>query len=260
MSDQGVQEAKGPIAWMARNVVAANLLMGVLIAGGIAAWGSVKQEVFPEFDLDVVTIGVAYPGASPAEVEQGIILAVEEGVRSLDGIKKVTSSAVEGAAAIFVELELNTNLSKALQDVTSAVDQITSLPEDAEEPVISLLSNRKQVIQLVLYGDASEEAMRQLAEKARQGLLLDPDVTYVELSGVRNREIAIEIPEANLRKYDLTLDAVARSVSALAVELPGGGIKTRGGEILLRTAERRDLGEEFENIAVVTTPDGASVT
>ena len=230
MTTKDGPEATGAIAWMARNNVAANLLMLVLVFGGIAASFNVKQEVFPEFDLDVVVIGVTYPGASPAEVEQGIILAVEEGVRSLDGVKKVTSTAVESAASIFVELELGTDRSKALQDVSSAVDQITSFPEDAEEPVVSLLSNRKQVIQLVLYGDASEEAMRQFAEKSRQSLLLLPDVTYVELAGVRDREISIEIAEANLRKYDITLSQVARSVSALSVELPGGGIKTRGGE------------------------------
>ena len=258
-TQQEVDEAKGPIAWMARNGVAANLLMLVLVAGGFAAWGSVKQEVFPEFDLDVVTIGVPYPGASPAEVEQGIILAVEEGVRSLDGIKKVSSTASEGAASVFVELELGADTAKALQDVKSAIDQITSFPVDAEEPVVSLLSNRKQVIQLVLYGDASEEAMRQLAEKARQEMLLEPDITYVELSGVRNREIAIEVPETNLRKYDLTLSQVARAISSLSVELPGGGIKTRGGEILLRTSERRDLGPEFEDLAVITSPNGSSV-
>ncbi len=261
MSDQSSSiETTGPISWMARNRVAANLLMAVLIAGGLSAWLNVKQEVFPEFDLDVVTVGVPYPGASPAEVEQGIILAIEEEVRSLDGIKKVTSTAVEGSAAVFVELELGTDRAKALQDVKSAVDQITSFPEEAEEPVISLLSNRKQVIQLILYGDASEEAMRQLAEEARTALLLNPNITFVELSGIRNREIAIEIPEATLRKYELTLDQVAQAVSALAVELPGGGIKTRGGEILLRTADRRDLGPEFEDLAIVTAEDGSSVT
>ena len=260
MSDQRSGLSKGPVSWMARNGVAANLLMLVLIAGGFAAWLNIKQEVFPEFDLDVVTVGVAYPGASPAEVEQGIILAVEEGVRSLDGIKKVTSTAVEGAAAVFVELELGSDRSKALQDVKSAIDQITSFPEEAEEPVVSLLSNRKQVIQLVIYGDVTEESMRQLAEKARQELLLHPNVTFVELAGIRQREIAIEIPEANLRKYNLTLNQVAMTISSLAVELPGGGIKTRGGEILLRTADRRDLGREFEDLAVITTPDGAAVT
>lgn len=257
---EDVDRSTGPIAWMTKNSVAANLLMLVLVAGGVGASCNVKQEVFPEFDLDVVTVGVAYPGASPAEVEQGVILAIEEGVRSLDGIKRVTSTAVEGSAAVLVELELGADRSTMLQDVSSAVDQITTFPEEAEEPVVSLLSNRKQVIQLVIYGDASEEVMRQLAEKARQGLLLSNTITYVELGGVREREIAIEIPQANLRKYNLTLDQVAQSISSLAIELPGGGIKTRGGEILLRTNERRDLGAEFEDLVVVSTPDGSAVT
>ena len=140
----------GPIAWMASNTVAANLLMVVLIVGGLLVGRSVKQEVFPEFDLDIVSITVPYPGASPAEVEQGIILAVEESVRGLDGIKRITATARESMAAVTVELLLGADRDKAAADIKAAVDRITSFPADAERPTVSLVSNRRDVVSLVV--------------------------------------------------------------------------------------------------------------
>ncbi|CAN0590968.1 unnamed protein product, partial [Laminaria digitata] len=188
---------------MAKNSVASNLLMLLLVVGGLLAAMSIKQEVFPEFDLDLIQIGVPYPGASPAEVEQGIVLAIEEEVRGMDGVKKVSSSSVEGAGGVTVELELGVDPNKALADAKAAVDRISSFPEDAEEPTVSLVSNRRQVIQVVLHGNASEEALRQLAERVREDLLLRPNITYVDLSGIRAREIAVEVSQDSLRAYDL---------------------------------------------------------
>ncbi|MBX2811095.1 MAG: efflux RND transporter permease subunit [Myxococcales bacterium] len=245
---------------MTRNTVAANLLMLGLLAGGWFVGSQVKQEVFPEFDLDVINVGVPYPGASPAEVEQGIVLAIEEQVRSLDGVKRVTASAAEGAAGVTIELELGVDPNKALADVKSAIDRITSFPEDAEEPTVSLLSNRREVIAVAVYGPQSEEVLRQLAERVRAELLLDPNITYVELYGTRPREIAIEISQPTLRRYGLTLQEVARTIDQLAVELPAGAVKTAAGEILVRTAERRNLGVDFENLPIVATAEGASVS
>lgn len=250
----------GPIAWMAQNAVASNLLMFVLIIGGLVMGSQVKQEVFPEFDLDIISVGVPYPGASPAEVEQGIVLAIEEQVRSLDGVKRVTASAAEGAAGVTIELELGTNPNKALADVKSAIDRITSFPEDSEEPTVSLVSNRREVIAVAVYGDESEEVLRQIAEDVKDDLLLSSNITYVELYGTRPREISIEVSQENLRRYGLTLPQIAAKVDQLALELPGGGVKTAAGEILVRTAERRDVAAEFETLPIVTTEDGTEVT
>jgi multidrug efflux pump subunit AcrB len=177
---------RGVIAWAAKNAVAANVFMLILIVGGIVTLASgIKQEVFPEVELDVVSISVIYPGASPAEVEQAVVLAVEESVRGIDGVKKVTSSATEGQASTLVELLLNTDKDRALNDVKSAIDRITSFPEDVERPTVSLLSNRQQVISIVLYGDVDESTLRAVAENSRRTLLQDPRITYVELSGIR---------------------------------------------------------------------------
>ncbi|MBT8481604.1 MAG: efflux RND transporter permease subunit, partial [Myxococcales bacterium] len=251
---------RGVIAWAAKNSVAANVLMLILIVGGIVTLASgIKQEVFPEVELDVVSISVIYPGASPAEVEQAVVLAVEEAVRGIDGVKKVTSSAMEGQASTLVELLLNTDKDRALNDVKSAIDRITSFPKDVERPTVSLLSNRQQVISIVLYGDVDEATLRSVAENSRRAMLQDSRITYVELSGIRPLEISIEVPQAELRRHGLTLDEVAARVQAASVELPGGGVKTTGGEVLLRTTERRDRGNEFGNIVLLSQPDGSQV-
>jgi len=252
-------EGRGPISWMARNAVAANLLMAVLLVGGLLIGTRVKQEVFPEFELDFVTVTVPYPGASPSEVEQGILLAIEDEIRGLDGIKEVRSRAAEGVGTVSVELLLGTDTGKALQDVKNAVDRVTTFPKDAERPIVSQLSTRREVISIVLYGDLDERSLRGLAEQVRDELLQKPGITLVEIGGVRPLEISIETPQANLRAYGLTLDGIAREVARAAVELPGGGIKTRGGEVLLRTEERRDFGREFGNIPVLSKSDGTRV-
>ncbi len=250
---------KGPLAWMAGNAVAANLLMFTIFFGGLLSLLNVKQEVFPQFELDMVLINVAYPGASPAEVEQGVLLAVEEAVREVDGVKEVSSTALEGTGVVVVELTLGTDSSRALADVKGAVDRITSFPQDVERPIVSLASNRREVITLVVYGDQEEKALRHLAEDMRDGLLASDDITVVELGAVRPLEVSIEVPQAELRRYGLTLEQVSQLVRRASVELPGGGVKTPSGEILVRTAERRRSRDEFAQIAILSRPDGSEI-
>ena len=251
---------RGPLAWMAKNSVAANLLMLLLIVGGVLMLSRVKQEVFPEVELDAVLITVAQPGVAPAEIEQGIILAIEEQVRSVDDVKEVVSTAREGVATLRAELLLGTDSQQALNEIKSVVDRVPSLPEDAERPVISLASNRREVISLVVYGDKDERALRQLAEQVRDELLTDPKLTVVELDAVRRPEISVEVPQEQLRRYNLTLEQVAQAIRLASVDVSAGGVKTRRGEVLLRTTERRELGREFYDIVVLSRPDGSTVT
>jgi len=252
-------QRRGPIAWMAGNSVAANIAMVVLLGGGLFTAIRIKQEVFPEFDLDMVQISVVYPGASPAEVEQGIVLAIEEAVRGLDGVKEVRSSALEGVGMVTVEMLLDADAQKLTQEIKQEVDRIRSFPEDAEKPDVVLVSRRRQVLSVILYGDVSEKALRNQAEALRDRLVQSPDITQVELDAVRALEISIEVPHENLRRYGLTLEDVAARVRRASVELPGGEIKTEGGRVLLRMKERRDLGPEFARIPVVSTNDGTEV-
>ncbi len=244
---------------MAGNSVASNLLMLFLLIGGLIWALQIKQEVFSEFELDFVNVTVSYPGASPEEVEQGIVLAVEEAVSGLEGVKEITSSAREGSAHIEVEMMEGYNLQKLARDVQSEVDRITSLPEESEEPQVEIASHRHGVISLVLYGNQDERILREKAEEFRDTLLQDPDITQVDLSGIRNLEISIEVPQEKLRSYNLSLDGISQKVQEAAVELPGGGIKTASGEILVRMKERRDYGSQFAPIPIISSSDGTQV-
>ena len=258
---------RGWIAWMARNPVAANLLMVVLVVGGLATTFTIRQEFFPEYDLDTIQITAPYPGSTPTDVEEGILLAIEEQVRGLDGVKEVQSTASEGMGTVVVELLIGTDNNRALQDVKNAVDRITSFPDEIERLTVSLQTMRSKVIDLVIYGgdemgaygDQREHVLRDLADAARDQLLHDRNITLAELSGVRPLEIGVEVPQAELRRYGLTLGQIADKIRRTALEVPGGGVKTKSGEILLRTAERRDVASEFKDIPLVTAPDGSSV-
>ncbi len=234
--------------------------MLVLIVGGAyIAFTRVKQEIFPAFEIDLIHISIPYPGASPAEVEKGIILAVEEAVQGIEGIDNVNAVAGEGYADVRVELLNDTDKTKVSADIKNAVDRITSFPSEAEEPTVQVVTTRRSVLSLIIYGDAGEAALRNIAEQVRNDLLKRDEITQVELTGIRPREIAVEISNETLRSFGLTIADVAAQIRNTAVELPGGGVKTGGGEILIRTAERRDWGREFAQIPIVHSRTGTRV-
>ncbi len=249
----------GAIAWMASNHVTANIMMLVFLIGGLFMTTRIKQEVFPEFSLDLVTITVAYPGASPEEVESGIVLALEEAVRGVSEIKRVQATASEGMALVTVELHAGVDGQKAYQEIDQEVARIVTLPKEAEEPQVRLQSMRRLVRNLVIYGDVSEQVLRELGEEARDVLLQSPEITQVDVAGIRDMEIHIEISQETLRTYGLSLDGVAQIVAAAALEVPGGSVRTEGGEILLRVKERREWAREFARLPIVTSESGAVV-
>ena len=249
----------GPISWMARNSVASNLLMVVIFMLGLVGLASIKQEVFPDFQLDMVTVSVPYPGASPEEVEQGIILAVEEEVRGLDGVKRVNSTASEGAGVVAIELMLGKDNNAILADVKAAVDRISTFPEDAEEPVVSLASGKREVVSIILSGDQTLSALHDTAEGVRRRLLTDPRVTQVEIFGVPPLEVAIEVSRARLESLGMSLDDIARQVTLASLEVPGGEVETVAGEFLLRVSDRKRSAAEFADIVLRGTAGGGQV-
>ena len=251
---------KGAIRWMAENHVAANLLMLVLIVGGLILGFSIKQEVFPDVTLDRIQVSVAYPGAGPEEVEEGVILKIEENLTGIDGIKQVKAVAAEGYGTVIAEVTTDADIDLVLQDIKSEVDRITTFPKDAEQPVVSKMLNRREVISVVVFGSLPERSLRELAEQVRDELLLEPGITQVDLSGVRPYEISVEIDETNLRRYGLSFDQLAQRIRQASLDLPGGTIKADSGEILIRTKERRYVGHEYASIVVLTTAEGTEVT
>ncbi|GJM23209.1 MAG: multidrug resistance protein [Planctomycetota bacterium] len=249
----------GLVSWMARNHVAANLLMwGLLLGGGFVAL-SIKQEVFPSFQLDIVEVSAPYPGASPEEIEEGLLLPIEEAIRGLEVAERVVAEAQEGSGTLSVELVSGADANRALQDVKTAIDRISFFPDDAERPTVELAQELENVLWMVVHGPLDERQIFALAEQVRRELLELPELSQVELRLGRTPEIAIEIPQARLRSLGLTPGDVADTVRASARDLPGGGVRTPGGEYLLRTKERRDLASAYADIVLVSTADGTKV-
>ena len=247
------------ISWFARNSVAANLLMLVIIVGGAFTLTTLRQEVFPEASSDMVIVTVPYPGASPEEVEDGIVVKIEERIQDLEGIERITSTSSESVGTVQIEAMEGSDARRLLEDVKSRIDAIDTFPDDAEEPVVTELVIRRQVINVAISGDAPELTLRRLGERVRDDIVAIPGITQVELSAVRPYEITIEVSEDALRRYGLTFDAVATAVRRSSLDLPAGSIRTSGGEVLIRTVGQAYTGREFEEIVLTALPDGRRV-
>ncbi|MBD3222049.1 MMPL family transporter, partial [bacterium] len=252
--------ARGPIAWMARNSIAANLLMLILVGGGLWTAGRIQKEVFPQFQLDIVEVSVVYPGAAPAEVEQGILLPVEEAVRGIPGIREITSTAREGSGSVEIELVGGSDRMRAFQDIDQAIGRIRTFPDDIEQPEVRLQAQQREVMEVGLHGDVDIWTLRRLAERLRDRLLSEPGITQVELGNVPDYVTHVEIPLQRLREHGLTLGDVARIIRDSSEDVPAGAVETSAGEILLRLKERKQWAEQFAGIAVLTAPSGAVVT
>jgi multidrug efflux pump subunit AcrB len=253
------KKTKGPIAWFARNHVAANLLMLMILAGGILSISKIKVEIFPDMTLDMVTVSVPYLGASPAEVEEGVCIRVEEAIAGIEGIKRLNSTATEGNGVIVAELEEFADSKKVLDDIKAGVNRIITFPAETEKPIISEVTTRNLVLSVVLYGEVSERTLKNLAERMRDDLTAMDNISQVDISGTRRFEISIEVPEKNLRRHNLTFAQVASAVRRSSLDLPGGSVKTPGGHILIRTKGQMYTGAQFEDIVVLTRNDGTKL-
>ncbi|MHC5092548.1 MAG: efflux RND transporter permease subunit [Planctomycetota bacterium] len=256
---ESLNDKKGVLAWFAQNHVAANLLMLMIIVGGIISLLTNIVEMFPQMSVDVISIQVPYLGATPAESEEGVCLRVEEAVAGLDGVKRIRSVGMEGMGFVMVEIEDFADNSEVLDDVKAAVDRIITFPKETEEPIIKEETIRNHVITMVLYGNATEQSLKELAEQMRDELTAMPTISQVDVTGVRRYEISIEVSEENLRRYGLSFSDVSTAVRNASLDLPGGSVKTTGGEILIRTKGQRYRGGDFEKIVILTRNDGTKI-
>lgn len=250
----------GLIAWFARNGVVANLLMVAMIGAGFATAPNIPMELFPEISVDMISVSVIYRGAAPEDVEQAICVRVEEAIAGIEGIRRVISTAREGQGVIAVEVEAGHDPRQMLERVKSRVDAIQTLPEDAEKPVTQEVTNRIQVINVSVSGGADELALRQTAERVRDDLLEIPLIKSVELKNARPYEISIEVSEEALRRRRLTFDDVANAIRRSSLDVAGGSLKSNEGEILLRTQGQAYNGRDFEELTLLTLPDGSRLT
>lgn len=254
---------EGIIQWFSKNHVAANSLMVIVVIIGIGTWFGQKTEIFPETAIDVISVSVPFPNATPEEVEKGVIIPIEEAIQDLDGIDRIRSTAAPSQGAVTIEVKAGYEIRKLMSDVKTRVDAIQNIAEEAEEPVIEELILKAQVMSIAVSAKTDEKTLRQISEKVRDGLLAydggSTKVTQATLAGVREYEISIEVSEATLRNYGLTFDQVSAAVRASSLDLPSGSVRTDAGEVLIRTEQKRYTAREFEDITVVTREDGSRV-
>ncbi len=250
---------KKPVAWMARNHVAANLLMVFVLMTGALGIASMTIETFPEIELDTVQIQVPYLGASPEDVEEGVCRRIEERLEGMEGVRKIRSTASEGMGVVSVELELGEEMDKLVDDIKNEIDRIETFPVETEKPVIKELIRTNRVVDVVVFGNVSESALKTAAEQVRDDLRGRDGISKVELLGVRIDEIAVEVSEKALRRHGITIGGVADAVRRTSLDLPGGSVRGNDGEVLVRTQGLKYDGSEYEDIVVLTRPDGTAL-
>jgi multidrug efflux pump subunit AcrB len=245
----------GIIGVFARHPVAGNLLMLLLLIFG--AWGltQLNRQILPDFELDLISISVRWPGASPEDVEMNVIAAIEPEVRFLDSIDRVDAVAYEGRAAITIRFEDGANMSRALTDVQAAIARITTFPSDIERPVITQVTETDEVCRIEISGPYSEQALKLVGKEMRDDLL-DLGMSKITLAGARDSEIWVEIPPATLRQLDLTLSDIADRIEHFSLDLPSGSIDSGGLSRQIRSEALARTAREVGQIEVISEASG----
>ncbi|MCW9040533.1 MAG: efflux RND transporter permease subunit, partial [Rhodospirillales bacterium] len=247
----------GLIGLFIRHPTAANLLMAVMVIGGIFALSRINTQFFPDFGIDIISVQVKWPGAGAEDMDSNVVEAIEPEVRFLDGVKKVVSDSLEGFAVVTIEYEPNTDMQTALSNVETAVGQITTLPEDSERPIVRRVTRYDTISRLILSGPFPESSLKAYAKKIRD-TLLDKGVDKVDLVGARDEEIWVDVEPGTLRRFDLTLDDISARIAATSKDLPSGG--TRGeAERQIRSLGLVKEARELRDIEIKSLPNGQKV-
>ena len=260
--DSHASAKNGLVSYFSGNRVAANLLMLLCVVAGIVSGLQIAVQNYPEIDLRTVTVRVLAPGSSSQEVEEDINRRVEESVIGLPGVERVVATATQDVGLVHVEVATFADSATVLRDVRNAVDSIARFPPpNAERPEVKLLRLDIEVMTLALSSAVvGEDDLRRAAEEVRSELLELPSVSQVKLMGTRAREISIELSEEDLRRNDLSLGQVANAVQRASLNLTFGELRTESGGVVLHTAAKRTVGEEFEGIPLITRLDGTIVS
>ena len=256
----GITNEKGIIAWFAANHVAANLLMLFIIVAGLISSFSIRKETQPEFELNLIQVQVPYLGAAPLEVEEGVVIKVEEAIQDINGILKIRSRAREGFGQVTIEVELDADLNEVLNEVKMRVDAISTFPALTEKPVVFKTERQRPVTMIAIHGNLDAFARKAIAQEVRDELMQLPEVNKVIYFGDRPYEISVEVSEQTLRKYGLTMSEVSQAIKNSSIDLPGGTIKSDGGDILLRTKGQVYTGKDFGRLVLRTFGDGTRLT
>ncbi|MXW65570.1 MAG: efflux RND transporter permease subunit [Gemmatimonadales bacterium] len=253
------RERSGPLAYMASNGIAANLLMMGIVAAGLVSLTGLEREAWPITPFYHIEVSMAYPGATPEEIEESIVVKIEDQVSGLDDVQAVKSLAAPGIASVRIQMDSGTDMDRALDDIESAVNRIQSFPAGAERPRFQEMDNRFSMMRLIVHGDVSERSLKELAHRIEDDLTTLPSVSQVEVSGVRNYEISIEVPLHRLRALGLTLTDVAAAIRRSSLDLSAGSIDTRESQVRVRTLGQNYDQQDFEEIVLLSGRDGTVV-
>ncbi|MCK5576563.1 MAG: efflux RND transporter permease subunit, partial [Sphingomonadales bacterium] len=247
------------IAWWARNKIAANLAMVLIIAMGLGSFFTMEREVWPTVRANWVEVNVAWPGAAPQEVEEQLVIRIEESIQDLDNIFRIRSFARENFGAVYIEADPRIDMGEFINNVKMRVDSISTFPRDIEPPRVRELMTRNEMIRIGIHGNVDEKILKRTAERVRDEIALLPGASIVELFGTRNEEVSIELSEEAMRRDGVTFDEVAAAIRGSSINLSSGTLKTNTGDIMLRARNMADNAQDFETIIVRQTPGGGSI-
>ena len=250
----------GSIRWFVNNPVAANLLMLLIVIGGFFGAYGIGKEVFPSVSVNYITVNMPYPGAGPKEVEEQIVVRIEEAIYNLEGIKSLSSEARKGRGSVTVEVDTDYEMNKMLNDIKSRVDAVITFPEDAERPIVTEVVEREEVIRIALFGDADERVLKEYGERIRDDLAGMRGVDFVEVWGVRQPQVDIELSEIDMRRYGISFNDVVSAVRRTSINLPAGTIRADSGDIQVQTRGQAYYEDDFKKIPITSGSDGTQVT
>ena len=247
------------ITWFATNPVVANILMLSILAAGVFTAFHIRKEGFPAFAAESVTVRVPIRGGTPEDVERGVAIKIEEAIEAVDGIDHVRSVSTDNIATVTIDAKEGYPIGKLLDDVKIRVDAIPSFPEQAEKPIVTESKRSGNVLWVEIYGNVPEAVRKEAARKFRDALLREKSISKVETFGSRDYEISIEPSEEKLRLYQMTFDELATAVSNNSFDLGGGVIRSKRGDISLRSRDQAYRKSDFESIPVRTNADGTRI-
>ena len=247
------------IRWFVNNKVVANLLMMLIIITGATTIPLLKMEVFPEIDLNIINVSTVYPGATPSDIEEAICIKIEERLQGLEGVKKITSTSSENIGSVRIELLQGEDINDMLDRIKAEVDAIDSFPENVEKPICKKIVGSNPVISVAVHGDLEDNILNRLTEDIKDEIDALPEITFSSVVADLETEIAIDIDEASLRKYDLSFQQIAQSIQQWSINMPSGSIKTSDGEILIRSNSQGYTTYDFAKIPIITASNGAIV-
>ena len=248
------------IAWFTRNDVAANLLMVmIVILGTFSVYKLIPLEVFPSYEKDEIKVSMSLKGSTPEDTEQGVTIRIEEAIADLEGIKNIRSSSSEGNASVRIEVDDSYDTDKLLADVKSKVDAVNTFPKEAEKPIIERTARNHDVIVMTLSSVYGEKEIREYAGVLKDNLQQIDGISQVELGGIRDYEVSIEISQDVLLEHGITLEEISQAIKNSSLDLSAGNLKTNSGDVLLRLKAQAYNKSDFQKIIIKQNKDGSII-